>query len=141
MQILFIDCEWNSFGGEFISVGLCALNGENFYRSVGCQHPHPWVAEHVIPVLGTRPVPMSQLQADLERFLNQWPHVHIIADWPEDFVHFNTLLLTGPGQRLQLPKITMEIALGLMGESAVPHNALHDAIANCKAWLDSQYKE
>ena len=133
MKTLFLDCEWNSFGGDFISIALVSAEGDAFYQAVRCDDPHPWVAEHVLPVLAATPISKGQLQSRLEQFLNQWNEVHIVADWPEDFIHFNALLLTGPGTRINLPHITMEIDLALHGISKVPHNAYFDALANCKA--------
>ena len=138
MKTLFLDCEWNSFGGEFIAIALVSPEGEAFYRAVQCLDPHPWVVENVLPVLGTETVTKELLQSELEQFLNQWGEVHIVADWPEDFIYFNALLLTGPGKRIKLPHITMEIDLELRSVSEVPHNALFDAIANCKARIGPQ---
>ena len=133
MKTLFLDCEWNSFGGEFIAIALVSPEGDTFYRAVECINPHPWVAENVLPVLATPTISKTQLQSELEQFLNQWSEVHVVADWPEDFIHFNALLLAGPGTRINLPHVTMEIDLALFGASEVPHNAFFDALANCKA--------
>jgi len=139
MKTFFIDCEWNSFGGEFISIALVSPEGDDFYATVGCVDPHPWVAEHVMPVLAAAPITFVELQGYLEKFLSHWERVHIIADWPEDFIHFNRLLITGPGLRMGLPHITMEIDLSLEGESQVPHNAFSDALANMHAFIERKY--
>lgn len=49
---LFIDGEWNSFGGDLISLALVAEDGREWYEVLDCVDPHPWVAENVIPKLG-----------------------------------------------------------------------------------------
>ena len=55
--------------------------------------------------------------------------VEIIADWPEDFWHFTRALLTGPGNMMNTPKITMTLERRLEYTSTLPHNALQDAWA------------
>jgi len=125
---LWIDCEWNSFGGELISIALVDEDGNYFYRSLDCENPHPWVAEHVIPVIGIEPINKAQLQSELQDFLCCYPAVHIIADWPQDIERFCDLLITGPGTRLDTPPLTMAI-LRIDSVSKVPHNALEDAKA------------
>jgi len=126
---LFLDCEFNSFGGELISMALIDEAGVEWYRSLGCANPHPWVAKHVMPVIGIQPVEQNSFTLSLAMFLDRYDSVHIIADWPEDVAYFCRALLTGPGGRINTPPLTLEIRRDLDAESEVPHNALYDARA------------
>ncbi len=124
---LFLDTEFNSYGGELLSIALVADDGRYFYEAVeGTEVANPWVAEHVIPVLRTRPQPRDFVQVLLEQWLAQFDTVHIVADWPEDIAYFSKLLITGPGTRIDTPPLTMEV-LRADAPSAQPHNALADA--------------
>lgn len=134
---LFIDGEWNSYGGELISLALVAEDGQSFYEVLGCNNPDPWVAENVMPKLGKPSITLQELQAHLELFLRQFEFdsVHIIADWPEDIMWFCKVLITGPGTRLNTPPLTMEV-LRVDTVSQNPHNALADAMA-LRDWYES----
>ena len=134
---LFIDGEWNSYGGELISLALVAEDGQSFYEVLGCNNPDPWVAENVMPKLGKPSITLQELQAQLELFLRQFEFdsVHIIADWPEDIMWFCKVLITGPGTRLNTPPLTMEV-LRVDTVSQNPHNALADAMA-LRDWYES----
>ena len=125
---IFIDGEWNSYGGELISLALVSEDGRSFYRVLGCTNPDPWVAENVMPKLHEDWITLDVLQSWLEVFLNQFDSVHIIADWPEDIMWFCKVLVTGPGTRLNTPPLTMEV-LRVDTVSSNPHNALADAMA------------
>lgn len=125
---IFIDGEWNSYGGELISLALVAEDGRSFYEVLGCENPDPWVTENVMPKLAKPWIVMQSLQQQLEYFLNQFDSVHIIADWPEDIMWFCKVLVTGPGTRLDTPPLTMQI-LRVDTVSKNPHNALADAQA------------
>lgn len=123
---IFIDCEWNGFGGDLISVALVAENGAEFYECLHCDNPVEWVAQNVIPILGKPPVGLNELQSGIQRFLMGFDSVNIIADWPEDIERFCSLLITGPGYRLDTPPLSMQI-VRCDAPSELPHNALYDA--------------
>lgn len=125
---IFIDGEWNSYGGDLISLALVAEDGRAFYEVLGCENPDPWVAENVMPKLAKLWIVIQSLQQQLEYFLSQFDSVHIIADWPEDIMWFCKVLITGPGTRLDTPPLTMQI-LRVDTVSKNPHNALADAQA------------
>lgn len=124
---MWIDCEFNSFQGELISMALVAADGREWYESLGCDDPHPWVAENVMPVIGKPPILHERMQASLQQWLGHFDALHIVADWPEDIAHFCQFLITGPGMRLDTPPLTMEVRRDLDAHSKVPHNALEDA--------------
>lgn len=126
---IYIDCEFNEFRGDLISMALVAEDGRELYQVVPCANPGPWVAENVMPILNAEPVPYRVMQWNLQTFLMQFERVHLVADWPEDITHFCQALITGAGFRLNTPPMTMEIRRDLDAVSALPHNALEDARA------------
>ncbi len=121
-----IDCEWNGYRGELISMALVAESGEEFYEALECESPVKWVAENVIPVLGKDPVKLDKFRQKLGEYLSKYNIIHIMADWPEDIERFCNILITGPGYRIDTPPTTMQIIRIDCG-SDKPHNALHDA--------------
>ncbi len=125
---IFIDSEWNGYGGELISLALVSEDHRIFYEVLGCTSPIPWVAENVMPKLGKPWITLESLQEQLEFFLGQFGSVHVVADWPEDIMWFCKVLLTGPGVRIDTPPLTMEV-LRANTVSSNPHNALADATA------------
>lgn len=131
---IWIDTEFNEFKGELISMALVAEDGREFYQVLRCERPGPWVAEHVIPILGRDAIPLKLFQTLLVQFLFSWDRVHLIADWPEDIKHFCDALIVGPGVRLDTPPLTLEIVRDDT-VSQMPHNALWDARAMRDAGL------
>ena len=123
---LFLDCEFNEFQRDLISMALVSEDGREWYEVVPCENPGSWVAEHVMPILGKQPVSIPEMQSSLQRWLSQFLTVHIIADWPEDISHFCRALIVGPGMRINTPPLTLEV-LRIDADSAIPHNALSDA--------------
>lgn len=127
---IWIDCEFNEFGGQLISLALVAEDGCEWYQALPCLNPGPWVAEHVMPVLKLKPLDRSLFVFLLHQWLSQFPSIHIIADWPEDIAYFCQALIIGPGMRIDTPPLTMEVRRDLdLIPSAIPHNALADAWA------------
>lgn len=122
----YLDTEFNEFGGELISMALVASDGREWYEVLDCANPGPWVAEHVIPILGKRAISYEEFQDGLSQFLRQFNAVNIIADWPEDVAFFCKALIVGPGMRLDTPSLSFEVRRG-NAQSDVPHNALFDA--------------
>ncbi len=58
---IWIDTEFNEFQGPLISMALVAEDGSEFYESIGCDNPGPWVAQHVMPIIGKDPIDRMQL--------------------------------------------------------------------------------
>lgn len=131
----FLDTEFNGFGGPLISLALVPEDRDAtpFYHAVPCDRPAAWIAEHVMPVLGTDPVPREELGALLARYLRDDPDPVLVADWPEDIAHAAMALIAAPGHRHPIDRIRFELCdpLGFDAAalSAVPHNAYHDAVA------------
>lgn len=128
---LFLDCEFTNFQGDLISMALVAENGDEFYEVVQYDPArcHPWVIENVLPVLNKDFIFYEDFQLNLKKFLNKYDEIEVIADWPEDFYHFTAALLTGPGNMMTVPKLSMHLELRLNYLSTNPHNALNDAQA------------
>jgi hypothetical protein len=124
---LYLDCEFNEFKGELISMALVSEDGREWYEVIPCLKPGPWVAQNVMPILGQFPLAdKAMLTSSLYKFLRQFDAIHVVADWPEDIKHFCEALITGPGCRIDTPPLTMEV-VRIDAESAQPHNALADA--------------
>ena len=125
---LFLDCEFNGFGGELISMALVDGEGHFFYEVLTCTHPEPWVAENVIPKLVKTPISLIEFQNKLALFLNEYLKIHVVADWAEDLSLFTHSLIISEGRAIRTPPLTMELWTGEMCfSSEIPHNALSDA--------------
>ena len=138
---LYIDCEFNGFGGQLISMALVAEDGDEFYEVVPLlEEVDPWVAEHVMPILNKGVVSPHNFKLKLYRFINQYDEIHVIADWPDDIKYFCEELLVGPGVMKHTPaKMTMEIIRRMDSVSKLPHNALEDARANAEYCMGKNY--
>jgi hypothetical protein len=136
---IFIDCEFNEFGGDLISMALVADDGQEFYEVLNLEKDEKygsWVYANVVPWLNKDPIAKTWFHTKLWTFINQWNDVHIIADWPDDIKYFCMSLITGPGVAINTPlKLTMQIDRELSTESsAILHNALEDARAIKRSW-------
>lgn len=136
----FLDTEFNGFGGELMSVGLAAEDGEDYYVILPiAAEPVPWVAKHVTPYLRSVPPMLLNLldreaaARDIANYLAGDPEPVIIADWPEDIALFCRLLLVCETEVVDVPSLQFEYrrtpGFSTARNSKVPHNALHDARA------------
>jgi hypothetical protein len=138
----FLDCEFNGFGGALMSLGLVPEDGgEDYYVVIPLEEePEPWVERHVLPYLRTNVPDMLYNQLDREaaahdiaRYLSTDPDPEIVADWPEDIALFCRLLLTGETEIVDISTLRFHFlrtpGFSTARNSAVPHNALHDARA------------
>lgn len=133
MKTLYLDTEFNGFGGALISMALVPEDPglPEFYRELAMREQlHPWVKENVVPHLVLAPCTHHEFQQALAEYLWRMGDCMIIADWPDDIKYFCDSLITGPGMCINmLHNIRFELDFGIDYESAVPHNALHDARA------------
>ena len=137
----FLDTEFNGHRGALLSLALVPNDGEEFYVTLQCADPpHAWVERHVIPFLDMVPPGMqaprlSHVDAaqSLSAYLIGDPAPEIVADWPEDILLFCQLLMLGPALMVPIPALTFRLVplpgFSTAANSAVPHNALHDARA------------
>lgn len=137
MTRIAVDCEFNSFGGQLISMALVTEYGDEWYEVLDLpEQVDPWVAEHVVPVLYGSPVSREAFRASLSEFLRRQDDPVILADWYTDLMHFFQCFQgEDHSQSMHVP-----LKAELLDErewlpSAVPHNALHDARAIMKTVL------
>ena len=137
----FLDTEYNGIGGALLSLALVPDDGDELYLTL--QSPDPpleWVERHVIPYLDSVPEQLfcprltrEDAAHALERYLRHDEEPLIFADWPEDIAHFCNLMITGPGDMVDVRNLTFRLApmsnFSTAANSKVPHNALHDARA------------
>lgn len=127
---IYIDCEFNEFKGELISMALVAEDGAEFYEVLECKNPKPWVLENVIPVLNKDPVPDYIFKMKLFGFLNWFDTIELIADYPDDIKYFCEWVVIGFGEMMNIPKFSCELRRDLTTKnSKILHNALSDARA------------
>jgi hypothetical protein len=135
---LFLDTEFNGFGGKLMSMALVPEDKEfpEFYCEIEMKDQlDPWVKDNVVPHMHLSPVSYRDFQLTLGHYVNYVISIFsmepttIVADWPDDIRYFCEAMITGPGERIVLidPKINFELDLSIKYESLVPHNALHDA--------------
>jgi hypothetical protein len=132
---LYLDCEFNGFGGELLSMALVSDDGREWY----CTLPEPkvwneWVFENVLPVImDPRPTGMAAdrvaFQASLRWFLSQFDNPTIVADWYMDFIHFFQAFQGKDHTQSFAYACKTELVLLDEIASEVPHNALADARA------------
>lgn len=135
----FLDTEFNGFGGALLSLALVPDDGEEYYATLECGDPlHPWVERHVLPYLDSVPFALRSPRLSLvdaaqalAAYLAPDPQPELLADWPDDIAHFCRLLMTGPGLMVPVPPLRFQLislpGFSTAANSAVPHNALHDA--------------
>jgi len=93
---IWIDSEYNGFCGKLISMALVSEDGQEWYETLPCPKPKPWVKENVIPVLNREPLAShNEMSMSLFSFLKRFHNIHIISNWPEDIKHFCDLLIIG----------------------------------------------
>jgi hypothetical protein len=142
---LFLDTEFNGFGGKLMSMALVPENSSitEFYRELEMNDQlHPWVREHVVPNMILIPVTRNKFQQELGQYLLKVGNCTIIADWPDDIRHFCESLITGPGERINIPRnIKFELDCSIEYESTIPHNALADARAIKEFYLKREANE
>lgn len=132
---LFLDTEFNGFGGELMSMALVPEDTSlpEFYEELEYRGQlEPWVRENVVPHMFLTPLSRTEFQLSLSSYLLKLDFHHgpitIVADWPDDIRYFCEALITGPGERITVPtNIGFELDLNIHYTSEVPHNALHDA--------------
>ena len=139
MEKLFLDTEFNGFGGDLLSMAIVDSQDNQFYECLSYEETlTAWVKENV--KLDKAPVEKAVFQEKLQTFLGNYTRGFcIVADWPEDIRHFMDVLITSPGTMMALPMFQTIICREVHSQgSKVPHHALHDAIAVREAWFALQ---
>ena len=138
----FLDCEYNGFGGALLSLALVPEDrGEELYLRFDCPDPiHPWVERNVLPYIDHVPeavkLPVMDREQSAQAIAMYFGHdaePEILADWPTDIELLCGLLSFAPGRMVPLPDTSFRLlnvgSFSPAENSAVPHNALHDARA------------
>lgn len=139
----FLDCEFDGFGGDLLSLSLVRQDGRALYIILARAYEPctEWVEQNVLPHL--KDVPQDLMIWDaltpanaartIRAYLLSDERPHIIADWPDDIAYFCRALMTGPGEMVAVRHITFEMlraqAYPTTLEGAVQHNAYWDAMA------------
>lgn len=139
---LWIDTEFTNFKGDLISMAIIDENDKVFYEVLEVEPSQcdPWVVENVLPILYKAPIPLYEFHNRLWEYLKEYKSIHLIADWPDDIKYFCDVLHTSPGNMMNIASVfTMEVCRRLpQYESAIPHNALEDAIAIKKVYMQME---
>lgn len=138
----YLDCEFNGYGGELLSLALKREGGGGLYW-INARPPGNldlWVAANVMPVLRSceaQPVetPLDDLPEVIEDVFKGWSERNpiIVADWPDDVRFFCESVMTGPGTMIEINSLRFEVrrvdAYPTALPGAVQHNAWWDACA------------
>lgn len=150
----YLDCEFNGFEGELISMALVSDGSREVYlansKFKGVTPDRvdrryylgptidPWVLKNVLPIVETEyaaPLwcPLKDFAAHLSTLFLGDKKPIVATDWPDDIKYFCQCLITGPGQMIDIPGITFEMhrvdAYPTTMPEAVQHNAYSDACA------------
>ena len=66
MTVAYLDCEFNGYKGDLISLALVIDDDNYFYEVLGCPNPVSWVAENVMPILIRNPLHHTTLNKSLK---------------------------------------------------------------------------
>lgn len=153
---VFLDTEFNGFGGSLLSLALVTENDTDpyFYKKYDLpEHMtiHPWVEQHVMPYMDVYP---EGYYSNIDDYLgyictiNNEDSIEVIADWPEDISHMCQILMPTLGYMVNLEcSLSFHLEPEMCSGPYQPmysHNALSDAMANRMNYsyhLDSDEEE
>lgn len=132
-----VDCEFNGFGGQLISMALVAEDGREWYEVLPMPDIiDPWVNEHVYPVLGQEPIDPLAFRMAFISFVTHFENPTIVADWYTDLVHFFQMFAGEDHlDSVHIPCTAVLLPDMEFLPSAMPHNALEDARAIMKTLM------
>jgi hypothetical protein len=140
----FLDCEFNGFGGDLLTLALVREDGHSLYLGYPLNDlsadMEPWVYENVYPKITQVPEHVAVRQVNqaegaylIAEFLRGDPRPYIVTDWPDDVRYFCQAVITGPGMMAAIPSLRFEVvrvdAYPTKVKGAVQHNAWWDAMA------------
>lgn len=129
---IWLDTEFNGWGGELISLALVAEDGSEFYEVLECSSPQDWVMQNVIPNLAKAPKTKEEIQLNLCQYFSKYKEVFIAATWPDDFRLLMDLLITGPGYKLNTPEINMRLIRPTREGALIMQNSKHNALDDAR---------
>lgn len=143
-MILYLDTEFNGFGGDLLTLALAPEdpNVPEFYvarNDLSVLPIEPWVKDNVLPIINL-PIaaPMythvSYFGKYIQQYLSQFKdEITIVADWPDDIRYLMMCLITGPGMMVNLKELNICLRRCEPWpndlKDQVQHNALCDARA------------
>lgn len=135
---VFLDTEFNSLGGELISMALVTETGEEWYEvSYLPLKIHPWVERVVVPKLDKEPVSETRFLLSFHGFAQlHCRDAEIIADWPADFTHFCTLLDKVGAQLGYILPMPLKMSLIEGGKEMITPDLAHNALWDARALKD-----
>ena len=151
----FIDCEFNSFGGDILSLAIVPEHGTPLYLAlpkeeisllIATKKIDPWVSEYVLPVMTANGLSPEHVKREnwsdrLERLLQGDDDITFVADWPEDISHLMSVMMPSPGKMINIPSFKTEMhrvdAYYINLPGAVRHNALWDALSLKNLYLQT----
>lgn len=137
-----LDCEFNGFGGELISLALSGEAGELYLvrpeDELNAMDTHDWVAEHVLPLLSLPDalpavLPLVRFGRAIQAFLTSDPAPTVVADWPEDLMHLMQCLIIAPGQMVKIPELSLRLVQVSAYPSEITHAVQHNALWDARA--------
>ena len=142
---IFVDCEFNGFGGELISMALVPEDDDVQPWYEVRQLPEgnsfawdKWVWDNVVPYLCKRAIGRDEFRASAIAWLQQFDNPTIIADWYTDLIHFFGIFAGKDHTDSVGYACNAELVLIDCYSSTIPHNALHDAMAIRDAYFAHQ---
>jgi hypothetical protein len=147
----FLDCEFDGFGGDLISLSLVRQDGQALYLVYKDTATDLWVRENVIPILWD--IPLDQMDAGktegpeatdrfphlIARFLTSGHDGHdtgvpyIIADWPDDIKYLCQQVITGPGTMAAIPRMQFDVVRVDSWPNDIPNAVQHNAYWDARA--------
>jgi hypothetical protein len=147
-QRLFLDTEFNGHGGELISLALACTDGSEWYGVLPLENvTHPWVSQNVIPKLFELPptdggamLHYPDFRVSLHAYLKPRSGAVIYADWPADFGHLMQVMIGPSFNHAWAMQLRLHLINTPDGEPKpeIPHNALSDARALMKWYMETQ---
>ena len=137
-----LDCEFNGFGGELISLALSGEAGELYLvrpqDELNAMDTHYWVAEHVLPFLSLPDalpavLPLVRFGRAIQAFLASDPAPTVVTYWPEDLMHLMQCLIIAPGQRVKIPELSLRLVQVSAYPSEITHAVQHNALWDARA--------
>lgn len=124
MITLYLDTEFNGFGGALISMALVSDEGVEFEGVID-----PWVHENVIPKIGRPSIPQSLFRNALHSFMRQFDNPLVVCDWHADLMHFFASFAGENYENSMNYKCRTLLLDSGVGDwpNPMPHNALCDA--------------
>lgn len=141
---IFVDCEFNGFGGDLISMALIPEDDSisPWYEVVDLPAGQKyawdrWVWDNVIPVLYKRAIHRDVFRSSFLEYIQTFENPTICADWYTDLVHFFSMFAGEDHTKSVGFACKAELVLIDNYQSKIPHNALSDAKAIKAAWRTS----